>query len=289
MEKYSRDGEREEEEGEGEGEESSDRDAHQAWTVSGKWESVVPPSSSRCQGCGIPNYGCKFCTTASRLIIPELSFRSPFFIAALCASFHLVCFTFFLSFSPGCSCSFFLWAFMSLFSALSYFYLCGFYVIHLKNVIIQMRLSVELHWSLLPVGCNCPLNAHTPSMFKPQSIWHNHSCLHFCCSISLPSASQTLNGLSPFWSLFIASDGRWRLDISHNVTNLKFPSSHLCLDTGEILWLTSSSGLNALIFHAVQGLLCNLQAQHFSGQYLNYVPAGHSLIQAGSSRFHEKK
>lgn len=71
----------------------------------------------------------------------------------------------------------------------------------------------------------------------------------------------------------------------YSVINLQFCS----LDSGKILWHTSSSGLNALIFHAVGGLLSNLQAQHFSGQYLNYVPAGHPVIQAGRGRFHEKK
>lgn len=104
-------GEEEEEEGEG----SSDRNAHQAWTVSGKWESVVPPSLSRCQSRGTPNYSRKFWTTASRLIIPDPSFRFFFFIAAPCAAFHLVCFALYLSFSCGCSCSllnpqvFYLW------------------------------------------------------------------------------------------------------------------------------------------------------------------------------------
>lgn len=50
---------------------------------------------------------------------------------------------------------------------------------------------------------------------------------------------------------------------------------------------SSSCGLGALIFHVIEGLLCNLQAQHFSGQCLNYVPVGHSLIPAGSSRIAE--
>lgn len=55
------------------------------------------------------------------------------------------------------------------------------------------------------------------------------------------------------------------------------------------MWLDLSSSLNALISHAVQGLLCNLPAQHFSGQCLNYVPAGRSPILTGSSRFLGKK
>lgn len=90
-----------------EGEGGSDRNTHQARTVSGKWESVVPPFSSRCQDHGIPNYGCKFCTTASCLITLDLGFCSPFFIAAFCAFLHFVCFTLFVSFSSGCFCLFF--------------------------------------------------------------------------------------------------------------------------------------------------------------------------------------
>lgn len=101
--------------------------------------------------------------------------------------------------------------------------------------------------------------------------------------------SPKLNGPSTSWDSFIASIGGWKADIFRNATNLKFSSPHLCLDAGGSSWLTSSCGLNALIFHAVQGPLCNLQAQQFSGQYLNYVPAGRSLIQAGSSRHRVKK
>lgn len=58
---------------------SGNRNAHEALTVSGKWVCVVAPASSRCQGCEIPNYGCKFCTTASCLITPDRSSHSPFF------------------------------------------------------------------------------------------------------------------------------------------------------------------------------------------------------------------
>lgn len=109
------------------------------------------------------------------------------------------------------------------------------------------------------------------------------------CSLLLLIASKILNGLSTFLGCFFFVSFIYCLWWGRRARHFSRCHQHTNLDTGEILWLTSSSGLNALIFHAVQGLLCNLQAQHFSGQYLNYVPAGHSLIRAGSSRFHEKK
>lgn len=82
-----------------EGAGSGNRNAHEALTVSGKWVSVVAPASSRCQGCEIPNYGCKFCTTASCLITPDRSFRSPFLH---CCNFCLFWFNLF--------CFIYLWA-----------------------------------------------------------------------------------------------------------------------------------------------------------------------------------
>lgn len=107
-----------------EGEGGSDRNTHQAWTAPGKWESVVPPFSSRCQDRGIPNYGCKFCTTASCLITLDLGFRSAFFIAAFCAFFHFVCFTLslFLLAASAYSSSMHLCPCFQLFSFSVYFY-----------------------------------------------------------------------------------------------------------------------------------------------------------------------
>lgn len=84
-----------------EGERSSDRNAHQPWSVPGKWESVVAPSSSRCQAFQITAV---FCTTASCLITLDLRFCLFSSIAAL--SFHLVSFTRFPSYSSSCVCSF---------------------------------------------------------------------------------------------------------------------------------------------------------------------------------------
>lgn len=169
MEKHSRDREwaREREE---EGEGSIDRNAHQAWTVSGKWESVVPPSSSRCQGCGIPNYSCKFCTTASRLIIPDLrSFSLSLFH---CCSLRLlsICHSVLLSF------------FLSLLDAVAHLFsvrLCLFFQPFLIFYLLLFALSlslkkpnysdVEWKWNYTDhsnLGCNYPLNAHTPLIFK---------------------------------------------------------------------------------------------------------------------------
>lgn len=80
----------------------SDRKCLRVWNIFGRQVSVVAPFSSRCQGCGIANYGCKFYTTASRLITLHLSFCSAFYIAAASASFHSIYFALFISFYSGC-------------------------------------------------------------------------------------------------------------------------------------------------------------------------------------------
>lgn len=90
-----------------EGAGSGNRNAREALTVSGKWVSLVAPASSRCQGCEIPNYGCKFCTTASCLITPPIGVSVlPFYIAAISASFDLICFALYILFRLSRFCSF---------------------------------------------------------------------------------------------------------------------------------------------------------------------------------------
>lgn len=125
----------------------------------------MPLSSSRCQGCGIPNYGCKFCTTASRLIIPDLSFRSPFFhrrsscllsFSSVSLSPSLFFFLFWLL-----ELIFFLCASVSLFSASLIFYPLLFaWSSHLK-----LHWNLELHRSLqlqMQLSLKC---MHTLSFF----------------------------------------------------------------------------------------------------------------------------